>query len=119
MIILILPLLLLTQQPTMQERVYHYSMLSAATAHIMDIATTGYCLGEGTCVEKNPILAPFSDKPLALGLTKGLLASSLFLAVDRLVYRKGHPKIAILCNFIVTGVVGSIAVRNARLINQN
>lgn len=113
----ILFLLILAQQPTMQERIYHYSLLSAATAHIADIATTGYCLGEGTCVEKNPLLAPFSDKPLALGITKGALASGLFLLVDRLVYRKGHPKIAIACNFIVTGIVGSIAVRNSRLIN--
>lgn len=117
MLTLIPLLMLLSQQPTTQERVYHYSILAAGTAHVADITTTGYCLGQGTCIEKNPILAPFSDKPLALGLTKGALASGLFLLVDRLVYRKGHPKIAILCNFVVTGVIGSIAVRNSNLIN--
>lgn len=107
-------LLILAQNPSTAEgNWYKASLMSSASAHIMDMTTTGHCIGKGTCVEKNPFLAPFSSKPLAMGAVKGMFATSLSLAIHEFLWKKGMRKTAILCNFIVTGVIGTIATRNS------
>lgn len=111
----ILLFLILAQQPTTtaEGNWYKASLMSSASAHIMDMTTTGHCIGKGTCIEKNPFLAPFSSKPLAMGAVKGMIATSLSLLIHEFLWKKDMKKLAIISNFIITGTIGTIAARNS------
>lgn len=106
--------MILGQSP-IEKNFYKASIMGSATAAIMDMTTTGYCLGAGTCEEKNPILAPFSQNPLAMGFVKGAISSSIILAIHEILYKKGHHRLAIIANFINTGIIIAIAIRNSRI----
>lgn len=108
-------LLILLSQSPVESRLYKGSIMGSATAAIMDMTTTGYCIGAKTCIEKNPILAPFSDSPAAMGAVKGLLHSSVILLIHELVWKKGHRILAIVMNGVNTAIITYVAIRNERI----
>lgn len=91
------------------------SFVGAIGAHVADIGTTTACIATSQCHEVNPALRWAKD-PLALSLTKGLLAGALQLIPYRLATR-GHPKLALVFNIAQTAIFTGLAVRNARFSN--
>ena len=89
------------------------SFVLAIAAHVADIGTTTACTTPGWCRETNPALRWAQDNPLALSLTKGLMAGTLQLVPYHLA-TSGHPKAALIFNIAQTGAFTYIAVRNAR-----
>ena len=96
---------------------YRFALAGAISAHGLDLATSMHAIGAGQASEINPVLAPFSDKPLAFAAVKMGLASVGLLATDAL-RRNGHPKWAMALALIQTAVFTYVAIRNERLVRR-
>ena len=96
---------------------YRFALAGAVTAHGLDLASSAHAIGAGKAQELNPVLAPFSDKPLAFAAVKMGLASVGLLATDAL-RRNGHPKWAMALALIQTAVFTYVAIRNERLVRR-
>ena len=96
---------------------YRFALAGAVTAHGLDLATSMHAIGAGQANEINPVLAPFSGKPLAFAAVKMGLASVGLLATDAL-RRNGHPKWAMALALIQTAVFTYVAIRNERLVRR-
>jgi len=70
----------------------HLALASYTTLNGADLATTEFLLGSDRGREANPILAPFSNRPVAYGAVKmGLSAGTVWLLLR---YHHDHPKLA-------------------------
>ena len=92
------------------------SVACSMVAHFADITTTAFVLGSGKGKELNTILAPFSDKPVALAGIKGSAAVGanwvlLELADD-------HPKWTFALGAAQCVGFSAVAAHNARIIRQ-
>jgi len=95
-----------------EDRLFRVSLVAAMAAHGADLASTEFCLGEGTCRETNKALARFSTQPATFGAVKmGIAALSLWGTAK---LHDNHPKLATAINFGVTAFFSGVAVYNGR-----
>lgn len=111
----VLALLALLAAPVQAQTspAFRLSTAAAITAHGMDLSTTAWCRGAGTCVEANPALRWAADKPVALGAAKMGLAAGLQLLNLKYIHPRS-PRGAFWFNVAQTCVFTAIAVRNTR-----
>lgn len=95
---------------------FKLSLVAAMAAHGADLASTENCLGAGRCREMNPWLARY-EQPAVFGAAKMGVAAGSGLATYE-VYKRNHPKVATVLNFVVAGAYTAIAVHNARVAGQ-
>ena len=92
------------------------SVACSMVAHFADLSTTMYALGSGRGTELNPVLAPFSDQPLALAAVKGSAAvganwALLELAAD-------HPRWTFTLGAAQCLGLSAVAAHNARIASR-
>lgn len=94
----------------------HLAIASYMTLQGSDLATTAYVLGAGTGRELNPILAPFSDRPVVFGAVKmGAATASSYLLLR---LHRTRPRLAFWLAAAGSGVYAGVVAHNARLIHH-
>ncbi len=81
-------------------------------ASMVDYGVTMYGIADDQFREANPLLQWAERRPVAMGVTKGLVLAGTTAAILKL--RKSHPKWALATAIGVTALNGYVAVRNAR-----
>jgi hypothetical protein len=95
----------------------HVLLGTQAILHSTDMITTAYALRLGGSVrEVNPILAPFSGRPLALAAISG--AADALQVYTILKVRKRHPKLAMAWAAILVGTEALVVTNNLKVVRE-
>jgi len=81
-----------------------------------DLSVTSYMLGARSAREMNPLLAPFSDKPVVFGAVKMGIATGTSFMLLRL--HREHPKLAFVMAVIGSGVYSGVVYHNSKLLKK-
>jgi hypothetical protein len=101
----------LAQQSAHEDTLTHTLIGATMVAHFADISTTMYCVGRGDCHEANPALRWAQDRPIAMAVVKGSIATA---SAGRLLkYHKEHPKAARWTAVAITVAISWLSYRNA------
>lgn len=78
----------------------HVTVGAYMVGQFTDIATTEYCIGRGTCTEANPLMRWASDRPIAMAVVKGSVAtiSSAIL----IHFHETHPRATFTTALLLT-----------------
>jgi hypothetical protein len=107
----------LAQQPTSRERAaYAFSVGAVLATGAADVATTHRAVTVYGAAEANPILRKRDGTPSYVRKV-AIVAADLVL-VDRLLYRRGHPRLAVLVNLGVAAVQTWAAAHNHRIVRE-
>ena len=102
-----------TAPATPRGKLYTGIEWSLIAAHATDLATTQRVLGTGHGYEANPFLAQF-DNPIAFTAVKFGVTFAQLIGT-RKIARNGHPRLAMVLNAAVAGVMAGVTVSNARV----
>lgn len=101
--------------PSPRERAaYTLSVGSVIATTAVDLATTRRAIDVYGATELNPVIRHRDGTPSYIA--KAGLATADALLVDRLLYRRGHPRLATVTNFGVSALIGLAAHNNRRVI---
>lgn len=95
------------------EKLFHAWIIAAGGLQLADKMQTAYIIGQGNGRELNPILAPFSSRPVVFGAVEGaMLTSSIILATKY--HASPNPTLRWAARIIVmeATVLGTWAVVN-------
>ena len=106
---LILTLILLQQPADWSMRAGYVSLAALASA---DMVLTGAALERGF-EERNPLLKPFAENPVSLGLAKGALTAGAGLVAYSL-HKKGKRREARIFLWTMNLVTALVVIHNFR-----
>lgn len=94
--------------------VLHVSLGALMVAHGADVSTSMFVFGRDpdNYYEANPILRPFTEKPIAFGAVKMGLAVAATYSLLKL--HPKHPRMALVVSVVQTVAVVYVAHRNAQ-----
>lgn len=112
--LLVIALLLCAVPATAQDRKTPIAIGAYVVAGFWDATGTAHCLGQGTCREVNPLLAPVVDRrgPVLAMTFKGAMHTGI--AAWLLHDRKAHPKRAFWTAVGLFGAQMAVNIGNAR-----
>tara|TARA_R110000868_G_scaffold170426_1_gene405692 strand:- start:692 stop:1042 length:351 start_codon:yes stop_codon:yes gene_type:complete len=112
-IILLVLCLLVPASVSAQEKAYTASEWAVLVGHSFDTASTQNCLGRGVCREVNPWLARYRS-PVGFTAAKASVTLAQLWAMRRL-KEAGHPRAAMVANYVIGAGFMALGIRNERL----
>ena len=95
----------------------HRLLGAEAILHSIDMVSTAYDLRLGTTArEANPLLAPFSQRPVALVSVSSAINALQMYTITRL--SRNHPKLAVAWTLIAIGTEAYAVTNNIKIAGQ-
>ena len=100
--------------PEPHPTITHSAIAAAAIGQFTDVSTTMYAMGRGGFEEANPLLSWAEDKPVAMGVVKGLVATVTTVTLVKLHARR--PKTTLVLALALTALQAWVTWRNAEVL---